>query len=111
MRKYAIALIALLLLAALLPTPAQAGLYLPAVSAARDWFDQSDFETALRNAGYDPDAVTQFTWCEEHPLSTPESIRYSECTLDLTPDNDADTFGVRFWWNGQMNRMWWEVMQ
>ena len=81
--------IALLLSAA--PQPAAAGLYLPAVSNGRDWFAQADFDAALQAAGYNPAVVGMFTWCEEHASSRPHALRYSACTLDLTPGDDTDT--------------------
>ena len=104
---FAAILLAVLLSAA--PTAAHAGLYLPAVSAPRDWFTQADFDAALQDAGYNPAIVGMFTWCEEHATSRPHAIRYAACTLDRTPDDITDTAGVLFWWDTTAGRMWWEV--
>lgn len=96
MKAILAALIIALILAAA-PVPADATLYLPQVAAPQDWFTQAEFETALRNAGYDVPAVLAYTWAVEHPTSRPDALRYFEAWLELTPDNDSDLYAVRFW--------------
>lgn len=111
MRKIIFAALVIAVLLAFVPAAAHAGLYLPAISAPREWFTQADFDSALQAAGYNPAVVGMFTWCEEHPTSRPHAIRYSACTLDLTPNDDSDAAGVLFWWRSDIGRMWWEVTQ
>lgn len=111
MKAIFIALVIVLILSAA-PLPADAALYLPAVSSGRDWFTQAEFEQALRNAGYDPAIVGMFTWAEEHPTSTAQDIRLMRAYLDMTPNDDGDAHWVVFWWETGAGCMRWaEVAQ